>query len=130
MKMEPNNTIHFKPVKNDKGEWVSVPLSEEEVVAEEKRKQDLREEFRGASQPIVDDLTRAGIIVASLQELAHKRIPAQAVPILLKWLPKLDNLRVKEVIVRSLTDPAAKPTAAIPLIKEFHSAPGFDTSYK
>jgi len=42
----------------------------------------------------------------------------------------LDNLRVKEVIVRSLTDPAAKPTAAIPLIKEFHSAPGFDTSYK
>ena len=45
-----------------------------------------------------------------------------AVPILLKWLPKINDLRVKEAIVRALSVPWARPLAAEPLISEFRKA--------
>ena len=44
---------------------------------------------------------------------------AAAIPILLRWLPKTDNLDVKQDIVRCLSVSYAKPTAARPLIDEF-----------
>jgi len=42
-----------------------------------------------------------------------------AIPILLYWLTRIDNLAVKEEIVRALSVPWAKPTAAPELITAF-----------
>src|SRR5262249_52880644 len=115
---------------NERGELVSVLMTDEEVEAEERRTEDLRAEFRKASQPLIDDLLQAGIAVADLQDFKRRPIPRNAVAIRLRWLPEIKDTRVKEVIVRARTAPAAKPAAAKPLIREFLSAPIEQDNYK
>lgn len=40
-------------------------------------------------------------------------------PILLEWLPRIDDASVKEAIVRNLSTKCAKPVAGRPLLEEF-----------
>jgi HEAT repeat protein len=47
----------------------------------------------------------------------------KCIPILLKWLPRIEDVGVKEYIVRSLSVPSAKAIAAQPLIVEFRNTP-------
>ena len=62
-----------------------------------------------------------------MSDLVNRPIDYQiAIPLLLKWLPQVGNLAVKETLVRALTVKWAKPVAAQPLIEEFRKAP--DTS--
>jgi hypothetical protein len=76
------------------------------------------------SLPILAELAQIGVRVGALADLVNKPIDYQvAIPVLLKWLPKVDNLGVKEIIVRALTVKWAKPVAARPLIQEFRKAP-------
>jgi HEAT repeat protein len=77
------------------------------------------------TQPLLIDLAAAGINVTSLEEIRRggNRYSA-ALPVLLRWLPRIDNYFVKESIVRCLTGPwAAGDQTATSLIKEFDHAP-------
>ncbi|MEI7848218.1 MAG: HEAT repeat domain-containing protein [Chloroflexota bacterium] len=72
------------------------------------------------SAPVIEDLAKLGITVEWISDL-NKNLNnhIKAIPILLKWLPLIDNLDVKESIVRTLSIPSTKPIAAPALIKEF-----------
>ena len=78
---------------------------------------------RDAATPIVQELVAAGFAVNTVADLHAQRLDyAAAIPILLAWLPKVQNLDVKQDIVRCLSVPYAKPFAAGPLIREFRRA--------
>jgi hypothetical protein len=75
---------------------------------------------RIASAPVLVDLARAGFQVELVSDLFNKSINYKnAIPILLHWLPRVDNLDVKESIVRALSVSWAKPAAARALVEEF-----------
>jgi hypothetical protein len=83
---------------------------------------------REDSKPIIDDLAQIGIYVEWVSDLIYK-YPSmyqtnhrEIIPILLRWLPLIENPDVKEAIVRALSVPWAKGVAARPLIEEFRKA--------
>lgn len=79
--------------------------------------------------PIVKELVGAGFPVSHIADLLNqRRVYPSAIPILLAWLPTVENLQVKEVIVRCLSVPFAKPMAAHPLIDAFRRAHAQDDS--
>jgi hypothetical protein len=87
----------------------------------------VEENFRAAA-PVKADLAKVGIHVGTVSQLLHVRLkdfPA-AIPVLLRWLPRMENLDIKEAIVRALTDRAARPLAAPALIEEFRKIPPTD----
>ncbi len=78
-----------------------------------------------ASAPVIADLAKAGFNVKWVSDLYYSRLNYKgAIPVLLKWLPQIDNLDVKESIIRALSVPWAKPKAAPALIAEFDKLPG------
>lgn len=78
---------------------------------------------RQAALPVIDDLNREGFKVVWISDLYAKKLNyKKAIPVLIKWLPLIDNLDVKESIIRALSVHWAKPTAALPLIHEFENA--------
>lgn len=80
------------------------------------------EQNKLAANPIIEDLKEIGFSVESIDELRRSGAKYKAaVPVLLKWLPAIENVDIKEAIVRALSVPWAKPTAARPLIAEFHA---------
>lgn len=77
-------------------------------------------ENRHAEAPVLADLARAGFGVSSLQELRSGRYSyREAIPVLLRWLPAVQNRAIKEEIVRTLTVKWARSVAAPALIDEF-----------
>lgn len=77
------------------------------------------EEYREAAAPLLAELAAAGFDVQSVSELHQKRFKYDsAVPILLKWLPLMSNVREKESIVRALSIPFAQQAAPL-LVEEF-----------
>jgi hypothetical protein len=81
-------------------------------------------ENRLAASQIIHELRRAGFAIESLDELRRSREPyTAAVPILLKWLPLADRYDVKEAIVRALSVPWARPSAAPLLVEQFRKTP-------
>jgi HEAT repeat protein len=71
-------------------------------------------------EPILAELTSAGFKSRSLADLRHSGIRYRdAVPVLLDWLPKITDRKVKTEIVRALSVPWAKPAATRPLIEQF-----------
>lgn len=106
---------------------------EEEI----RRIQQAMDEFKQAAAPVFEDLAQAGYPLDRLSDLyrnktyANKSSYQRAVPILLRWLPQIDDLRVKSEIVSILSVKWAKPTAALTLIDEFLRAPDYEvSSYK
>lgn len=72
-----------------------------------------------ASAGVLADLAQAGYPVEWVSDLFNKPMDySAAIPILRHWLPKVDNLDVKEAIVRALSVRWAKPDAAPELISE------------
>jgi HEAT repeat protein len=56
-------------------------------------------------------------------DLFNKRLQYKlAIPILLKWLPRVERTDLKEAIVRALSVKWARPAAAVPLIGEFRKS--------
>lgn len=53
-----------------------------------------------------------------------------SVPVLLEWLPRIEDPGVKEAIVRHLSTKYAKPIAAHPLIEEFRQTSTDDGALK
>jgi HEAT repeat protein len=75
---------------------------------------------------LAEDLRAAGVPVDDLSELVNtKRSYRPAVPVLVDWLQRLDEVpagerpAVRELLVRSLSVPAARGIAAPALIDEF-----------
>ncbi|MEN6570899.1 MAG: HEAT repeat domain-containing protein [Anaerolineaceae bacterium] len=90
------------------------------AVREERRQGSIRANKRDAA-PVLAELTEAGYMIDAVEYLYINKLNYKsAIPILLKWLPLIDNLAVKEAIVRALTVPWAKPIAAPALLAEYH----------
>jgi hypothetical protein len=80
-----------------------------------------RRAFAAAEAPILVELTAAGFPIAHVQDLYQ--IPLNyrsAIPILIDWLPRVDNPDVLETVVRALSVLWARPAAAQPLIDLYH----------
>jgi hypothetical protein len=74
---------------------------------------------RVASEPILLELREAGFDIDWVSDLYNKRLNYKdAIPVLLNWLPRIDNKAVKEDIVRSLSVPWARKTIAPKLLVE------------
>jgi hypothetical protein len=72
-----------------------------------------------ASKPVLAELSQIGFDVEWIADLYNKPFDyRRAIPILLKWLPRIENPDVKEAIVRALSVPWAKHTVAAKLLVE------------
>jgi HEAT repeat protein len=91
------------------------------------RKQERRRiqrEVSEAIEPIIAELRAAGLDVSNLLRLpTSRREYRTALPILMSWLPRVSQPVAKEEIVRALSKPAARPTAAPVLVAEFKRVP-------
>ena len=75
---------------------------------------------RRDSTPVLADLVKAGFEIVRISDLYNKKYNYKtAIPVLLRWLPQIENMDVKEDIVRALSVSWAKPVAAPVLIDEF-----------
>lgn len=69
--------------------------------------------------PLRTALAAAGFEVESIADLYNRRMNYQAaVPILLEWLPRIENPVVRESVVRALTVRWARPAAAPVMLGE------------
>jgi HEAT repeat protein len=123
-----------------KKRWVTA----EEVVAElqqdpeylkriqekEQRRTERVKKSNLASQPILRELQDAGYCIESLGELGSIGTYKSAVPILLKWLPLVQDRGIKRSIVSALSVPWAKLAAIAPLLSAFREAPADDPGTK
>lgn len=72
---------------------------------------------------LVTELVRArGLQIHELQDLMKGRLPPAIAPVLIMALAEVETATVREIIVRALTDPAARGLAAEPLIRELGRA--------
>ncbi|MCW5718772.1 MAG: HEAT repeat domain-containing protein [Bauldia sp.] len=80
--------------------------------------------------PVVRDLAANGLAVRSVRDLIRREgVPSgppfplgryeEAIPVLIRWLPEVENPNVKEGIIRALSVPWAAPTALPVLVAEF-----------
>jgi hypothetical protein len=74
---------------------------------------------RRAMAPLMEELKRAGFAVNWVSDLRQCGDYREALPILLKWLPIIENTDVKTDIVRRLSVPAAKPFALPVFLDEY-----------
>jgi len=93
---------------------------------DDRRQEENRICYRIAAEPVLQDLRDIGYEVETIGELVEKEYPARgpykdAVPILMKWLPKVEYDALKEDIVRTLSVPWAKDAAPF-LVSEFRCA--------
>lgn len=84
-----------------------------------------------AEEPIINELSKIGFSISTVMDLLNsKKNYKSAIPILLNWLPKVENPYLKESIVRVLSVPWARGTIAPHLmINEYRKAPN-DSSLK
>lgn len=71
-------------------------------------------------EPILADLAEAGFPTRSLADLRHSGARYRAaIPVLLSWLPRVTDIKVKGEIVRALSVPWAGPEATRAMIDAF-----------
>jgi hypothetical protein len=76
-------------------------------------------QYRSDAEPILSDLAAIGYRIAAIGDLRRSGNYRAAIPVLLRWLPQVSNPQVEEDIVRTLSVPWAKPSAAPALIEAF-----------
>ncbi len=75
------------------------------------------------AKAVIADLTANGFGVESVADLFNLKMKYEAaIPLLLSWLPRIEDSAVKGDVIRALAVSWAKPVAAAPLIKEFRQA--------
>jgi hypothetical protein len=90
------------------------------LIADDPEKADEIRKSSEVIKPLLDQLVELGYKVKSLSDLRHQRKPWKtALPILLSWLSNVDDLSVKEDIVRCLSVPWVGNKATAELIEEF-----------
>lgn len=94
-----------------------------------RRTERARAVYQAASRPLLDELAAAGHPVDTVGQLVTgatgTRYPA-AIPVLLRWLPRVDYRPLLDDIVRALSVPWAKRDAAKPLVAFFRDLPAHD----
>jgi HEAT repeat protein len=99
-------------------EW----LARQRADAETQRRR--REQASNDSMALRAELAAMGVVVESVSDLYLRRLDYRAViPVLVRWLPVIDNPAVKESVVRALTVRWAKPSAGPALVAEFVLTP-------
>jgi len=69
---------------------------------------------------VLDELRNTGYEIDSIEDLYPRGVKlGLAIPILLKWLPKVEDKAVKDMIIRALSDRQAQGIAEPALIEEF-----------
>lgn len=91
-----------------------------------------RRATRAAAEPILADLRAAGLDIDEISDLLNEHLDYERqLPVLIDWIPRCANLRVREVLVRALAVPAARRTAAADtLLREFETAPSSASGYR
>lgn len=93
------------------------------------KKEDALED--SAAVALMQELAQVGFVHNHVDELRKSGTTYRAaIPVLLKWLPHLKAIRLKEAVVRVLSVPWAKPEAARVLIREFQRFDFTDDSYR
>lgn len=78
------------------------------------------EERSGPTPGVITELRANCFDVTWVADLINRRMNYRpAIPILLKWLPRVDDVDLKQDIVRALSVPWARPSAAVRLVEEF-----------
>ncbi|MFF1531069.1 HEAT repeat domain-containing protein [Cellulomonas sp. NPDC058312] len=73
-------------------------------------------------EPILVDLAAVGFAVRSLADLRRPGVRYRdAIPVLVEWLGRASDPKVKGEIARALSVPWAKPVAVRPVIEEFRA---------
>ncbi len=94
---------------------------------EARRGRDIAER-RAAAEPLVRELQQRGYPIAGVGDLVSGRVDYRAaIPVLLQWLPAVQDVRVREDLVRALTIPAARGVAGPALIQEFRRESSSDS---
>lgn len=98
----------------------------------EQRRAERQQNYLRDVAPLEADLTAAGVDPTDLSRFVNRVVPGviepstfdadAAVPILLDWLPRVQNEHVKETIARQLKTPNAKSIATLPLIEQFRTS--------
>jgi hypothetical protein len=107
------------------------PEREAQLEAEriEARRQAAVARYHVAVAPVIEDLRAVGFEVATVQDLRRVGVPySEAIPVLLRWLPRVEYPPLKEDIVRTLSVPWASPMALRPLLTEFERTPASEES--
>jgi HEAT repeat protein len=102
-------------------EWVA------RMAAKEAERRPIIEKNRIDSAPVVADLVAAGFYVDWIADLFNQRLDYRdAIPILMKWLPRVDNPAVKADIVTALAVKWTPPSVVPMLIHEYRQGvPGW-----
>jgi hypothetical protein len=88
--------------------------------AQQQRDRARFEEYKTAAADLLDQLRALGFEVETVGELyASRKSYKRAIPTLISWLGRVENERVETELVRALTDRAARPDAAAPLVARF-----------
>jgi len=85
--------------------------------------------FDAAAAPLKAELATVGFPIEGFGNTWFNFRPEHKVfiPILIRWLPRIENRGVRETIVRLLTDRRARPLAARPLVEEFKRIQGSES---
>lgn len=104
-------------------EYLRDPQVQARQAAATKRMADRFDEYKRDAAGVLEDLRKAGFDVESVGDLRNTAPYPSAVPVLIAWLPKIDNQYVKEDIIRRLSVPWARPHALRPILQEFKTLP-------
>jgi HEAT repeat protein len=89
------------------------------------------EENNKVSKPIIVELSGIGFDVESISDLYNNHLfYISAIPLLLRWLPIIENHDVKEEIIRALSVPWAKGTNAQNLLVDEFRKSSLDPLYQ
>jgi hypothetical protein len=92
------------------------------VLEDPEKREQIRKNF-AAAKPVIDQLVEVGYEIETLADLRHQGKPwKSALPVLLRWLPKVDSPDIKDEIVRCLSVPWLGNTGTALLIEEFRKA--------
>ena len=96
------------------------PHLKERMEEKEKRRQQRVQENLRAVKPLADELNALGFQVVTVSDLFNHHYDYRAaIPLLLDWLPGMENDDVRESVVRALSVKWARPVAAPLLIEQF-----------
>lgn len=105
------------------GDLLRDPAFRAKQAAAEKRIADNVKNYDRHAAPLIQDLRDAGFVVEAVGDLRKGAPYPAAVPILIEWLPKIEDRYVKEDVIRTLSVPWARPDAVAPILREFKRLP-------
>ena len=106
---------------NDKAEIVESARQQiRRWALEDPVKQEQFQKYLTIARPLLDELAKLGYEIDTLDDLRHLGRPWKtALPVLLRWLPKIEDPSVKDSIVRCLSVPWVGNKATAELMEEF-----------